>query len=62
MHDWLCICQQHDQSCIPDRPATEDGEWSKAATIRDPFGAELVLSQFDPPEEFLKAEAEAGKD
>lgn len=29
--------------------ATEDGEWSKEATIRDPFGARLVLSQFDPP-------------
>ena len=42
--------------------ATEDGEWSKEATIRDPFGAELVLAQFDPPEEFLAAEAEAGKD
>nr|WP_308292316.1 VOC family protein [Promicromonospora umidemergens] len=33
--------------------ATEDGEWSKEATIRDPFGAELVLAQFDPPESFL---------
>lgn len=42
--------------------ATEDGEWSKQATIRDPFGAELVLAQFDPPEEFLRAEARAGKD
>ncbi|WP_129789723.1 VOC family protein [Promicromonospora panici] len=42
--------------------ATEDGEWSKEATIRDPFGAELVLAQFDPPGEFLAAEAQAGKD
>ena len=42
--------------------ATEDGEWSKEATVRDPFGAELVLAQFDPPEEFLEAEARAGKD
>lgn len=41
--------------------ATEDGEWSKEATIRDPFGAELVLAQFDPPEEFLAAEARAGQ-
>ncbi len=40
---------------------TEDTEWSKSATIRDPFGAELVLAQFDPPEEFLEAEAQAGK-
>ncbi|MFC8799669.1 VOC family protein [Promicromonospora sp. NPDC057138] len=40
--------------------ATEDGEWSKGATIRDPFGAELVLSQFDPPESFREAEAQAG--
>ena len=29
--------------------ATEDGEWTKTATIRDPQGAELVLSQFTPP-------------
>jgi uncharacterized protein len=29
--------------------ATEDAEWTKAATIRDPQGAELVLSQFTPP-------------
>lgn len=42
--------------------ATEEGEWSKEATIRDPFGAELVLAQFDPPEEFVEAEAQAGKD
>lgn len=39
--------------------ATEDGEWSKEATIRDPFGAELVLAQFDPPAEVLEAEAAA---
>jgi predicted enzyme related to lactoylglutathione lyase len=42
--------------------ATEDSEWTKEATIRDPFGAELVLAQFDPPEEFLKAEEQAGRD
>jgi predicted enzyme related to lactoylglutathione lyase len=42
--------------------ATDESEWSKEATIRDPFGAELVLAQFDPPEEFLEAEAQAGKD
>ncbi|WP_454858469.1 VOC family protein [Promicromonospora soli] len=41
--------------------ATEDEEWSKSAKVRDPFGAELVLAQFDPPESFLEAEAEAGK-
>jgi len=41
---------------------TEDGEWSKEATIRDPFGAELVVAQFDPPEEFREAEARAGTD
>ncbi|MEU4386836.1 VOC family protein [Promicromonospora sp. NPDC023805] len=41
---------------------TEETEWSKSATIRDPFGSELVLAQFDPPEEFLVAEAQAGKD
>jgi predicted enzyme related to lactoylglutathione lyase len=40
--------------------ATEDGEWSKEATIRDPFGASLVLAQFDPPESFLEAERQAG--
>ena len=28
---------------------TEDAEWTKTATIRDPQGAELVLSQFTPP-------------
>jgi predicted enzyme related to lactoylglutathione lyase len=39
--------------------ATEDSEWSKEATIRDPFGAELVLAQFDPPQEFLEAEAQS---
>lgn len=38
---------------------TEDGEWSKEATIRDPLGAELVLAQFDPPESFLEAERQA---
>lgn len=38
---------------------TEDGEWTKEATIRDPFGAELVLSQFAPPAAFLEAEAAA---
>ncbi|WP_423463861.1 VOC family protein [Promicromonospora sp. MS192] len=40
---------------------TEDGEWSKEATIRDPFGAELVLAQFDPPESYLEGEREAGR-
>ncbi|MFI2365201.1 VOC family protein [Promicromonospora sp. NPDC019610] len=39
--------------------ATQDTEWSKEATLRDPFGAELVLSQFDPPEWFLEAEGRA---
>lgn len=39
--------------------ATEEGEWTKEATIRDPFGAGLVLAQFDPPESFLEAEAQA---
>ena len=29
--------------------ASEDSEWTKTATIRDPQGAELVLSQFTPP-------------
>lgn len=28
---------------------TEDSEWTKTATIRDPQGAEFVLSQFTPP-------------
>ena len=28
---------------------TEDAEWTKTATIRDPQGAEFVLSQFTPP-------------
>ena len=28
---------------------TEDAEWTKTATIRDPQGAESVLSQFTPP-------------
>jgi predicted enzyme related to lactoylglutathione lyase len=40
---------------------TEDTEWSRSATIQDPFGAELILAQFDPPQEFLEAEAQAGK-
>ena len=29
--------------------ASEDSEWTKTATVRDPQGAELVLSQFTPP-------------
>jgi predicted enzyme related to lactoylglutathione lyase len=29
--------------------ASEDSEWTRTATIRDPYGAELVLSQFTPP-------------
>ena len=29
--------------------ASEDTEWTKTATIRDPQGAELTLSQFTPP-------------
>jgi uncharacterized protein len=29
--------------------ATEDSEWTKTATLRDPQGAQLVLSQFTPP-------------
>lgn len=28
---------------------SEDSEWTRTATIRDPQGAELVLSQFTPP-------------
>jgi predicted enzyme related to lactoylglutathione lyase len=28
---------------------TDDGEWTKSATIRDPQGAEFVVSQFTPP-------------
>ena len=28
---------------------TDDGEWTKTATIRDPQGAEFVVSQFTPP-------------
>jgi predicted enzyme related to lactoylglutathione lyase len=28
---------------------TEDSEWTKTATVRDPHGAEFVLSQFTPP-------------
>ncbi|MGW2090641.1 VOC family protein [Promicromonospora sukumoe] len=39
----------------------DDGEWSKEALIRDPFGAELVLAQFDPPESYLEAERQAPK-
>ncbi|MFD2792462.1 VOC family protein [Promicromonospora vindobonensis] len=42
--------------------ATEDGEWTKEATIRDPFGAELVLAQFDPPEEFLESGEQVKRD
>lgn len=29
--------------------ATEDAEWTLAATVRDPQGAEFVISQFTPP-------------
>jgi uncharacterized protein len=29
---------------------TQDGEWTKTATVRDQDGAEFVLSQFTPPE------------
>jgi uncharacterized protein len=28
---------------------TQDSEWTKTATVRDPQGAEFVLSQFTPP-------------
>ena len=28
---------------------TEEAEFTKSATIRDPHGAEFVLSQFTPP-------------
>jgi uncharacterized protein len=28
---------------------TEDGEWTKTATIRVPQGAEFTVSQFTPP-------------
>ena len=28
---------------------SEDAEWTKTATVRDPQGAEFVLSQFTPP-------------
>ena len=28
---------------------TEEGEWTKTATIRDPQGAEFTVSQFTPP-------------
>jgi predicted enzyme related to lactoylglutathione lyase len=27
----------------------EDDEWTKTATVRDPMGAQFVLSQFTPP-------------
>lgn len=30
--------------------SSEDTEWTKAAVIRDPQGAELTLSQFTPPD------------
>ncbi len=30
--------------------ASEDSEWTRTATIRDPQGAELTLSEFTPPE------------
>jgi predicted enzyme related to lactoylglutathione lyase len=40
--------------------ATQDTEWTKEATLRDPFGAELVISQFAPPPEFVAAEESAG--
>jgi predicted enzyme related to lactoylglutathione lyase len=29
--------------------ASDDSEWTRTATIRDPLGAELMLSQFTPP-------------
>jgi predicted enzyme related to lactoylglutathione lyase len=29
--------------------ASEDSEWTRTATVRDPYGAEFVLSQFTPP-------------
>jgi predicted enzyme related to lactoylglutathione lyase len=29
--------------------ASEDSEWTRTATVREPQGAELVLSQFTPP-------------
>ena len=28
---------------------SDDSEWTRTATIREPQGAELVLSQFTPP-------------
>jgi predicted enzyme related to lactoylglutathione lyase len=28
---------------------SDDSEWTRTATVRDPFGAEFVLSQFTPP-------------
>lgn len=39
--------------------ATTDTEWTREARVHDPLGAELVLSQFAPPQEFLDAEATA---
>ena len=30
--------------------ATEDGDWARTATIRDPQGAVFTVSQFTPPE------------
>jgi hypothetical protein len=30
--------------------SSDDTDWTKAALIRDPQGAELTLSQFTPPE------------
>ncbi|GAA1721661.1 VOC family protein [Isoptericola hypogeus] len=41
--------------------STVETEWSRDATVHDLSGAELVLSQFAPPQEFLEAEAAAGK-
>ncbi|WP_036970034.1 VOC family protein, partial [Promicromonospora kroppenstedtii] len=35
--------------------ARQETEWTKEAAIRDPFGAELSLSQFSPPEWFEEA-------
>jgi uncharacterized protein len=28
---------------------SDDSEWTRTATVRDPFGAQFVLSQFTPP-------------
>ncbi|MEL7977692.1 VOC family protein [Isoptericola sp. F-RaC21] len=41
--------------------ASQDTAWTREATIRDPFGADLVLSQFAPPPEFVAAEEAAGR-